>query len=107
MSLYEKALEIKALVLDVDGVLTDGRIGYGCGSSAEIKFFNVKDGHGIKLAMRAGLQVGILSGRASEANRARAAELKLDFVYENVKDKLAGFKLLLSERGLQAKRFFT
>jgi 3-deoxy-D-manno-octulosonate 8-phosphate phosphatase (KDO 8-P phosphatase) len=103
MSLYEKALEIKALVLDVDGVLTDGRIGYGCGSSAEIKFFNVKDGHGIKLAMRAGLQVGILSGRASEANRARAAELKLDFVYENVKDKLAGFKLLLSERGLQAK----
>lgn len=103
MSLHDKALEIKAIVLDVDGVLTDGRIGYGCASKDEIKFFDVKDGHGMKLAMRAGLQVGILSGRDSAANRTRSSELKLDFLYEGMKDKRAGFKLLLSERGLQSK----
>ena len=103
MQLHSKALEIKAIVLDVDGVLTDGRIGYGGGSSDEIKFFNVKDGHGINMAMRAGLQVGILSGRAAQTNRTRAAELRLDFIYEGMKDKLVGFKLLLKERGLSGK----
>ena len=54
--------EIKAIVLDVDGVLTDGRIGYHDNGN-EIKFFHVRDGHGIVLARRAGLRVGILSGR--------------------------------------------
>ncbi len=103
MKLHEKALEIKAIVLDIDGVLTDGRIGYGSGSDDEIKFFDVRDGHGIKLAARSGLQVGILSGRSSKANRARAAELGMDFLYEGMKDKLEGFRLLLKERGLSAK----
>ncbi len=103
MTLREKALEIKAIVLDVDGVLTDGRIGYGGGSDDEVKFFNVRDGHGLKLAMRAGLKVGILSGRCSKANRTRFNELKLDFLYEGMKDKREGFKLILSERGLLAK----
>ena len=46
MTLHDKALRIKAIVLDIDGVLTDGRIGYGCGSMEEIKFFHVRDGHG-------------------------------------------------------------
>ena len=50
MNLHEKCAEIKAVVLDVDGVLTDGRIGYGGGSENEIKFFHVRDGHGIVLA---------------------------------------------------------
>ena len=66
---------IRAVVLDVDGVLTDGRAGYG--AAEEIKFFNMRDGHWMKLAMRAGLKVGLLSGRGSEANRKRAAELGL------------------------------
>jgi len=103
MTLREKALEIKAIVLDIDGVLTDGRIGYGAGSEDEIKFFDVRDGHGLKLASRAGVQVGILSGRRSKANKTRAAELGMDFLYEGMKDKLEGFKLLLKERGLSAK----
>ena len=92
---------LRAVVLDVDGVLTDGRIGYGPGDG-EIKFFDVRDGHGVVLLRRAGLQVGMLSGRASAANRRRAAELELDFAYEGCKDKLAGFEQLLQEQGLTA-----
>lgn len=104
MSLSEKCAEITTVVLDVDGVLTDGRIGYGGPVSGEIKFFHVRDGHGIKLAQRAGLRVGILSGRKSEANRVRAEELKLDFLYENVLDKDAGFTRLLEEQSLKAEQ---
>jgi len=92
---------IKAIVLDIDGVLTDGCIGYE--GPAEIKFFHVRDGHGLKLAMRAGLQVGILSGRSSEANRVRVRELGLNFLYEGKKNKDEGFTQLLQEQGLQAE----
>ncbi len=102
MSLPDNISEIKAIVLDVDGVLTDGRIGYGCGSPREIKFFDVRDGQGIRLAMRAGLRVGILSGRKSQANRTRAKELGLSFLYEGCLDKLSGWETLLAEQGLKA-----
>ena len=100
MSLSDRCKPIRAVVLDIDGVLTDGRIGYGGGSDEEIKFFHVRDGHGIVMARRAGLTVGVLSGRASAANRRRAAELKLDFVYESELDKAAGFDRLLEEQHL-------
>lgn len=94
--------KIRAVVLDIDGILTDGRIGYGTGSPEEIKFFHVRDGHGIKLAMRAGLLVGVLSGRKSAANNRRAEELGLSFVYEGKKNKLEAFEELLAEQKLQA-----
>jgi len=96
----ENISEIKAIVCDVDGVLTDGRIGYRDDGN-EIKFFHVRDGHGIVLALRAGLKVGILSGRRSLANETRAKELKLSFVYEGCHDKAEGFKTLLAEQGLK------
>ncbi len=102
MSMLERCKNIRAVVLDIDGVLTDGRIGYGMGQDEEVKFFNVRDGHGIVMARRAGIKVGILSGRSSSANRRRAAELKLDFVYEGELDKLAGFEKLLLEQNLNA-----
>ncbi len=95
------AERIRAIVLDIDGVLTDGRIGYG--AAEEIKFFHVRDGHGIKLAQRAGLMVGCLSGRSAEANRKRALELGLQFLYEGRHDKLAAFEVLLAEQGLRAE----
>ena len=101
MNLPGNISEIKAIVLDVDGVLTDGRIGYGGGSPREIKFFDVRDGQGIRLAMRAGLRVGILSGRKSQANRVRAKELGLSFLYEGCLDKLSGWETLLVEQGLK------
>ena len=81
---------IRAVILDVDGVLTDGRFGYG-EMPGEIKFFHTRDGHGIRMALRAGVKVGLLSGRASEANRRRAEELELSFVYERQHDKKAAF----------------
>ena len=82
--------KIKAVVLDVDGVLTDGRAGYG--AEEEIKFFHLRDGHWMRMALRTGLKVGLLSGRGSRANRRRAEELGLSFCYENCKDKLEGFE---------------
>ena len=103
MNLSERCKKIRAIVLDIDGVLTDGRIGYGVGSAEEIKFFCVRDGHGIVLARRAGIKVGILSGRRSAANATRAAELKLDFIYQGELDKKSGFELLLKEQELTAE----
>ncbi len=97
-SLDERARQIRLVLLDVDGVLTDGRIGY-FGETGEVKFFNVRDGHAVKLLRRAGIKVGLLSGRAAAANRRRAAELGMDCVYENVKDKRATFPRLLAEHG--------
>ncbi len=97
----EKIAKIKAIVLDIDGILTDGRMGYSSGD--EIKFFHVRDGHGIKLAMRAGLKVGALSGRSAAANRKRAAELEFNFLYEGKKDKQTAFKKLLAEHQLKAE----
>ena len=93
---------IRAIILDMDGVLTDGRFGYD-GSNEEIKFFHARDGHGIKLAIRAGLLVGILSGRASRANKKRAEELGLSFLYEDKKDKAEAFAVLLRENSLRAE----
>jgi 3-deoxy-D-manno-octulosonate 8-phosphate phosphatase (KDO 8-P phosphatase) len=94
--------DITTIILDVDGVLTDGRVGYG--DEDEIKFFNIRDGHGIKLAMRAGLQVGLLSGRSAAANRRRAEELGMSFVYENCKNKLQAFEKLLHEHALRPEQ---
>ncbi|MDD5728940.1 MAG: HAD-IIIA family hydrolase, partial [Victivallales bacterium] len=93
--------KIKALVLDIDGVLTDGRVGYSSGD--EIKFFNVRDGHGIKMLMRAGFKVGALSGREAAANRQRAAELNFAFLYEGRKNKEEAFAILLEENSLKAE----
>ena len=97
----KKIDKIVAIVLDIDGILTDGRMGYSSGD--EVKFFHVRDGHGIKLAMRAGLKVGALSGRSAAANRKRAEELGFDFLYEGKKDKRAAFLELLKEHNLTAE----
>ena len=85
--------------MDVDGVLTDGMVGYT--HSETVKFFNIKDGHAIKMAMRSGYKAGILSGRSDPANRKRAEELALSFVYEGQKDKNAAFDRLLDEQSLK------
>ena len=91
----EKLADIRALILDIDGVLTDGRVGYG--ADDKIKFFNYRDGHWIKMALRAGLIVGALSGAECAANRRRTGELGFSFCYEKVTDKLAGFERVLAE----------
>ena len=97
----KKIDKIKALVLDIDGVLTDGRLGYSAGD--EVKFFHARDGHGIKMAIRGGILVGVLSGRVAESNRKRAKELGFSFFYEGQKDKRKAFELLLKEQNLKAE----
>ena len=89
--------------MDVDGVLTDGGIGYGCGSDDEIKFFNVKDGLGITLLHRCGIATAVLSGRKSLANMRRLTELKVTHVIEGCKDKAAGIMELCGKLGVSPK----
>jgi 3-deoxy-D-manno-octulosonate 8-phosphate phosphatase (KDO 8-P phosphatase) len=79
---------IKYLVLDADGVLTDSCISY-TDDGREIKAFNVKDGHGIKLLMRAGIGVAIITGRLSPALEHRARDLQIEHLIQGAKDKKA------------------
>ncbi len=81
-----RARRVRLLLLDVDGVLTDGRIIYD-NSGNEWKFFDVKDGHGIKLLQRAGLEVGILTGRKAKGTTIRARELGIRLVVQKALDK--------------------
>jgi 3-deoxy-D-manno-octulosonate 8-phosphate phosphatase (KDO 8-P phosphatase) len=96
----EQLQNIKLLLLDVDGVMTDGRIVYDA-NGVETKFFNVKDGHGIKMLQRAGVEVGIISGRASQVVTNRAAELGITIVYQKALDKLAPYQEILLDKGLK------
>ena len=94
MSLSVDFKKITTLIFDIDGTLTDGRISWDSNGNA-VKFFNVQDMHWIKLALRAGLRVGVLSGRDDAVNRALVRDLKLSFAVMDAKDKLAGFEQLL------------
>jgi len=96
----ERAARIKLLVLDVDGVLTDGRVVYDA-AGGEIKFFDVRDGHGLKLWQRAGHGLIWLSGRGCQANRVRAQELGVDQLIEQSKVKLPVFLDVIAQRGLE------
>lgn len=92
---------IKLLVLDVDGVLTDGTIVVD-DRGRESKFFNALDGHGIKLWKRAGLKVAFLSGRTSPPTQQHAKEYEIDFCLEGRRDKLAGLNELVEMSGFAA-----
>ena len=78
---------IKLLVLDVDGVLTDGTIVINADGS-ESKFFSSLDGHGIRMWKRAGLEIALISGRVSEPTRNRAKQLEIEHVFEDCHNKL-------------------
>ncbi len=92
-ALMERLQAVKAVILDVDGVLTDGGIYYDP-TGREIKRFHVTDGLGIELLRHAGIRVAILSGRVSEALTRRAAELKVAECYQGVRDKKAQIEKL-------------
>ena len=101
MNLFPTVLQgLKLAIFDVDGVMTDGRIvidDNGC----ESKFFHVRDGHGLKLMMRAGLQVALLTGRQSRVVEHRAAELGISMVHQGAKRKLDVYEPLLAEMNLR------
>lgn len=103
ISLQQRAARIKLLVLDIDGVLTDGRVIYDQ-DGRELKFFDIKDGHGLKLLQRAGFQIAWLSGRASRPNRVRAEELGIDELVQDCKVKLPEFLRLVADRGLEPEQ---
>jgi 3-deoxy-D-manno-octulosonate 8-phosphate phosphatase (KDO 8-P phosphatase) len=94
--LLARAKDIRLLILDVDGVLTDGRL-YCDAQGEPVKVFNTLDGHGIKLAQRAGLQVAVISGRDSPALRARLGALGVLRMHLGVHTKLPAAMALLEE----------
>ena len=100
--LVKKASQVKALIFDVDGVLTDGSIIYD-ESGREIKSFNVKDGLIIAHLRKAGIIVGAISGRESAAVGKRASELKFDFCHQGIVDKASVFLKLIEYHDVKKK----
>ena len=90
---------IRLLLLDVDGVLTDGRLWYGSEGDTG-RAFHVRDGLGLKAAKEAGLLIGIITGRQTRATALRAAELGLDEVHQGERSKLPVWDAILERRGL-------
>jgi 3-deoxy-D-manno-octulosonate 8-phosphate phosphatase (KDO 8-P phosphatase) len=90
---------MRLFLLDVDGVLTDGGI-YYTERDEEMKRFDIKDGMGIDLLRRAGIEVGILTGRTSKIVERRARELGMKVLKQGYYDKSAGFEEILREEGL-------
>lgn len=98
----ERAKQVRLMVFDVDGVLTDGRLRYG--SDGEIlKTFHVLDGHGIKLLQHSGVKTAIISARQSPIVARRAADLGISNVQQGIHDKRSAFENLLAETGLTAQ----
>jgi 3-deoxy-D-manno-octulosonate 8-phosphate phosphatase (KDO 8-P phosphatase) len=102
-TLVKKASQVKALIFDVDGVLTDGKITYD-EAGKEIKSFNVKDGLIVNHLRKAGIIVGAISGRESGAVSKRAAELKLDFCHQGIVDKASVFLKLIEHYNIKKKQ---
>jgi 3-deoxy-D-manno-octulosonate 8-phosphate phosphatase (KDO 8-P phosphatase) len=96
IDLTKKLQRIRILILDVDGVLTNGGIYLGAGGM-ELKRFDVQDGAGIRMLQSAGIKVGIITGRSSEAVETRARELQIEACYQGVKDKKDAFDKILKK----------
>lgn len=96
-----RASRIRLLILDVDGVLTDGVLVYGP-SGEETKRFHVRDGLAMKAARQAGIEVAILSGRASAAVTRRMSELGIVEVHQGIADKASELRALLGRLGVKA-----
>lgn len=98
---FPKAKAIRLLLLDVDGILTDGTIVY-TDDGNEIKSFHTRDGLGIRLLQETGVQVGLITARQSKVVSRRAEDLKLSLVYQKVTNKVEVYERLLHEMNLQA-----
>lgn len=103
-TIFMHARKVKLLALDVDGVLTDGGIIYD-GADAELKTFNVKDGHGMKLLMRTGVQIALITGRESDVVNRRGKELGIEHIYQRAIDKLAVYDDLKKKLDLKDEEF--
>lgn len=98
-TLKERASKIRMLVLDVDGVLTDGKL-YFDHAGNELKAFNTRDGLGMKALQRCGIEIAVITGRKSKAVAHRMSQLGIKHVYQGREDKLNAFLHLLDITGL-------
>ena len=99
-----RAQSIRALGLDVDGVLSDGRL-YFTSAGEEMKAFHAHDGHGLKMLREAGVEVAIITSRASPIVERRCSDLGIRHLYQGAADKLAAMEDFLQLAGLQAGQF--
>jgi 3-deoxy-D-manno-octulosonate 8-phosphate phosphatase (KDO 8-P phosphatase) len=97
----ERAKAIRLLILDVDGVLTDGSLYFDAKGEA-LKVFHVRDGHGIKMLQKAGIEVAFLSGRRSDAAYHRARELGVNRFHEGLRDKVAVLEEIMAALNIEA-----
>lgn len=98
-----RAAQIKLLIFDVDGVLTDGRLIFG-DDGQEYKAFHSRDGHGMKMLQSSGVAVGIITGRTSKVVEHRMANLGIKHVYQGKLEKLPAFEELIEKLGLTAEQ---
>ena len=100
--ILEKAARIRLLIFDVDGVLTDGSLFIG-DDGQEYKAFNSRDGHGIKMLIKHGVTVAIITGRTSKVVEHRMENLGVEHVYQGKLDKLPAYEELASKLGINAE----
>lgn len=98
-----RAAKIRLLICDVDGVLTDGRL-YFTPDGHELKSFHARDGHGLKLLQRTGVQAAVISGRSSPAVALRMSSLGIEHVFQGRENKLEPFQELLGRLDLKAEQ---
>ncbi len=101
-TLINKAKDVKLIIFDVDGVLTDGSLFFD-NQGQEFKAFNSKDGHGLRLLLENDVEVALITGRQSELVKHRAENLRLnpDLVYQGYRDKVPAFNDLLEKTGFK------
>jgi 3-deoxy-D-manno-octulosonate 8-phosphate phosphatase (KDO 8-P phosphatase) len=97
--ILEKAKKLKLLILDVDGVLTDGKLFFD-NEGNEYKAFHARDGHGIKLLRQTGVDVAVISGRKSNSVALRMKNLGIEHVYQGHEDKIAAFNEIIEKMGI-------
>lgn len=95
-----KAKHVKLLLLDVDGVLTDGSLYYSH-DGQESKMFNTQDGFGLRLLREAGIETGVITARNSEVVDRRAKELQMRYIYQGMSSKLGAYKEIIKQSGLK------
>ncbi|MDD5319968.1 MAG: 3-deoxy-manno-octulosonate-8-phosphatase KdsC [Methylococcales bacterium] len=98
-AIIEKAKKLKLLILDIDGVLTDGKLFFD-NQGNEYKSFHARDGHGIKLLRQTGVEVAVISGRKSNSVALRMRNLGIEYVYQGQENKQAAFDEIIKKTGI-------
>ncbi len=99
----KKAQQLKLLILDVDGVLTDGRLFFDKNGD-EYKSFHARDGHGIKLLRQTGVEIAVISGRKSQSVALRMKALGVEYVYQGHENKIAAFNEIIQSMGIKPEQ---